>query len=153
LVLDQVSKHDCGVVTAQVRERLAELGAADSNKLILADSRERVREFRNVSLKPNEAECRRATASDDIEEAVEIFAKQCGRTVFCTRGENGILVVDPWSKTSAVVAGYPVSGPIDPVGAGDSTSAGIACGIASGLGLEQAAAFGNLVASITIQKI
>jgi sugar/nucleoside kinase (ribokinase family) len=51
------------------------------------------------------------------------------------------------------VAAYPVSGPIDICGAGDSCSAGIASAIVAGLTHEQAAAFGNLVASITIQQI
>ena len=48
--------------------------------------------------------------------------------------------------------GYPVGGPTDPVGAGDSTSAGIACAAAAGAGFANAAAFGNLVASITVQQ-
>ena len=52
-----------------------------------------------------------------------------------------------------LVPAYPVAGPIDIVGAGDSTSAGIACAIASGASPAEAAAFGNLVASITIQQI
>ena len=51
------------------------------------------------------------------------------------------------------VPAYPVSGPIDIVGAGDSTSAAIACASAAGASLTEAAAFGNLVASITIQQI
>jgi sugar/nucleoside kinase (ribokinase family) len=51
------------------------------------------------------------------------------------------------------VPAYPVSGPIDIVGAGDSTSAGIACALAAGAGLAEAAAFGNLVASVTIRQI
>lgn len=54
---------------------------------------------------------------------------------------------------TAQVPAYPVAGPIDVVGAGDSTSAGIACALAGGATLEEAAAFGNLVASITIQQI
>jgi len=53
----------------------------------------------------------------------------------------------------AEVPAYSVTGPIDPVGAGDSTSAGIACALAAGASLEEAAAFGNLVASITVQQI
>ena len=44
-------------------------------------------------------------------------------------------------------------GPIDIVGAGDSTSAAIACAIAAGASLPEAAAFGNLIASITIQQL
>jgi sugar/nucleoside kinase (ribokinase family) len=51
------------------------------------------------------------------------------------------------------VPAYPVRGPIDPVGAGDSASAGILCALAAGAGLEAAAAFGNLTASITVQQI
>ncbi|HEY2911009.1 MAG TPA: PfkB family carbohydrate kinase, partial [Gemmataceae bacterium] len=39
------------------------------------------------------------------------------------------------------------------VGAGDATSAGIVCARASGASLAEAAAFGCLVASITIQQI
>ena len=44
-------------------------------------------------------------------------------------------------------------GPIDSVGAGDSSSAAMACALASGAKLLEAAAFGNLIASITIQQI
>ena len=51
------------------------------------------------------------------------------------------------------VHGYPVTGPIDPVGAGDSTSAGIAAAWAAGAAPWQAASFGNLVASITVQQL
>ena len=46
IVLDQVSEADCGVVTARVRGRLADLGESDPAKLVLADSRERVGQFR-----------------------------------------------------------------------------------------------------------
>ncbi|MGL4553860.1 MAG: PfkB family carbohydrate kinase, partial [Gemmataceae bacterium] len=44
-------------------------------------------------------------------------------------------------------------GPVDPVGAGDSTTAGILCALAAGLCLTDAAAFGCLVASVTVRKI
>jgi sugar/nucleoside kinase (ribokinase family) len=83
------------------------------------------------------------------------LARAAGRPVFCTRGEQGILLAEPGERevTLREVRGYPVTGPIDPVGAGDSTSAGIVCALAAGANLEQAAAFGNLVASITVQQI
>ena len=51
------------------------------------------------------------------------------------------------------VPAYPVAGPVDVCGAGDSCSAGITCGMVAGLTHEQAAAFGNLVASITVRQI
>jgi sugar/nucleoside kinase (ribokinase family) len=77
------------------------------------------------------------------------------RVVFCTQGENGIIVAHPDNDPipSHHAPAYPVSGSIDIVGAGDSCSAGITSAMVSGLTHEQAAAFGNLVASITIQQI
>jgi rfaE bifunctional protein kinase chain/domain len=160
LVLDQVSEADCGVVTARVRQYLAELGESAPDKLILADSRERIDLFPTVWLKPNQTECVRAvggTASSPgaVESCAGELARCVGRPVFCTCGERGILVVDPRSPAGqpVQVPAYPVCGPIDSVGAGDSTSAGIACALAAGASLAEAAAFGNLVASITIQQI
>jgi len=97
LVLDQVSETDCGVVTARVRDRLRELGEQEPRKLILADSREQIGEFRCVTLKPNQAECRRAVfgpepKSEQTAEAARALASRAGRPVFCTCGERGILL-------------------------------------------------------------
>jgi len=166
VVLDQVSEVDCGVITARVRSRLAELGAEWPGRLILADSRERIGLFRNVSLKPNQRECLAATNEADPAAAAAVLARQAGRPVYCTCGEKGILLAKPplpnppptggggqGGGTAVRVAGYPVSGPTDPVGAGDSTSAGIVCAQAAEATPEQAAAFGCLVASITVQQI
>jgi rfaE bifunctional protein kinase chain/domain len=158
VVLDQVSEPDCGVVTGQVRERLAQLGEARPDKLILADSRERIGLFRSVTLKPNRRECLRAVGaaeSGDLEAAVRQLACQARRPVFCTDGPRGILIGDEQDVQTPLrrVPAYPVSGPIDTVGAGDSTSAGLACALASGATQEHAAAFANLVASITVQQL
>jgi bifunctional ADP-heptose synthase (sugar kinase/adenylyltransferase) len=159
LVLDQVSEADCGVVTARVRECLAETAGHDPAKFVLADSRERIGAFRLVALKPNVAECLQALAASDAagpaewRAQVKRLAVLAGRPVFCTRGEEGILLAESGSADVQLVPGYPVPGPIDPVGAGDSTSAGIACAVAAGLTLAEAAAFGNLVASITVRQI
>jgi len=146
VVLDQVSEPNCGVVTDRVRARLAELAARDPAKFVLADSRERIREFRSVCVKPNERE---AAAYPGGPAA---FARDLGRHVFQTLGERGIDLHPPDGARTHVPA-YPVIGPTDIVGAGDSTSAGIACAVMAGATFEQAAAFGNLVASITIQQI
>jgi sugar/nucleoside kinase (ribokinase family) len=89
---------------------------------------------------------------DDPAACAALLARRAGRPVFCTAGERGIALADP-SGRAAWVPGYPVRGPIDVVGAGDSTSAGIACALAAGASREEAAAFGNLVASITVQQV
>jgi bifunctional ADP-heptose synthase (sugar kinase/adenylyltransferase) len=146
IVLDQVSEPNSGVVTDRVRARLAELAEHDAAKFVVADSRVRIREFRSVCVKPNEREAA-AYPGGPAE-----FAKELGRHVFQTLGERGIDLYSPDGSRSHVPA-YPVTGPTDIVGAGDSTSAGIACAVMAGATFEQAAAFGNLVASITIQQI
>jgi rfaE bifunctional protein kinase chain/domain len=158
VVLDQVSEADCGVVTARTRAELARLGEADPDRFVLADSRERIGLFRSVCLKPNVRECRAALGvrvrdEDAADRAWELM-ERAGRPVFCTAGEQGILLADPRApdRSTKRVPAYPVRGPTDPVGAGDSTSAAIACAVAAGAGLETAAAFGNLVASITVQQ-
>jgi sugar/nucleoside kinase (ribokinase family) len=160
VISDQVSEDECGVITKRVRERLAELGEASPAKLILADSRRRIGLFRSVTLKPNQAECARAIRGDSsgpsaTEACARELARRVGRPVFCTRGEKGALLCDPRRADGkpVEVPAYPVRGPIDVVGAGDSVNAGIACAVAAGASLEQAAAFGNLVASITIQQV
>jgi bifunctional ADP-heptose synthase (sugar kinase/adenylyltransferase) len=158
IVLDQVSEAECGVITTRVRERLAELGDRDPGKFVLADSRERIGLFRNVCVKPNEREFARWPAEwgfphDDPEfDPGSAFQAQIGGVVFLTIGDRGI-VVRTNSGGLSVASAYPVSGPIDICGAGDSCSAGITCAMTAGATPEQAAAFGNLVASITVQQI
>jgi len=145
VVLDQVSEENCGVVTERVRECIAELAETTPTKFVLADSRERIGLFRNVAIKPNEAECARTGLRLDE------LAKRVNRPVFCTRGAGGMLLVDPPREIH--IPAYPVSGPIDIVGAGDSCSAAVVSAVGAGASLEEAAMLGNLVASITIQQI
>ncbi|HEX3151986.1 MAG TPA: PfkB family carbohydrate kinase [Gemmataceae bacterium] len=146
IVLDQVSEPDCGVITRRVRDRIAELAAATPDKFVLADSRENIFHFRNVCVKPNQREAAAYPGGAGA------FARENGRHVFQTLGEEGIdLFAASGDRIHAPA--YPVTGPTDIVGAGDSTSAGIACAVMAGATFEQAAAFGNLVASITIQQL
>jgi bifunctional ADP-heptose synthase (sugar kinase/adenylyltransferase) len=155
VVLDQVSEADCGVVTARVRDELARYAADNPTQFILADSRERIDLFRHVCVKPNRGECLRAAGcGNDLAAAALAVALRVDAVAFCTDGERGTWVAYPEAgRPSERVAAYPVAGPIDPVGAGDSTSAGITCAIAAGASPEEAAAFGNLVASITVRQI
>jgi bifunctional ADP-heptose synthase (sugar kinase/adenylyltransferase) len=163
IISDQVSEAECGVVTTGIRNHLARLGNAEPSKVILADSRERIGLFRSVWTKPNLRECiqstgqtRGARGDEHLgEESVRDLALATGRPVFCTCGGQGILIVDPRTDSSRImeVPAYPVRGPIDIVGAGDSANAAITCGLATGADLDQAASFGCLVASITIQQI
>lgn len=163
VVLDQVNEENWGVVTNAVRERLASLARAYPDKLVLVDSRQRIGRFRCGVLKPNVSECLSALGRDApsaaegiafARDAALALSRQTGRPVFCTVGESGMLTVGFDGPDSVVhVPGYPVSGPIDIVGAGDSATAGILAALLSGASPTEAAALGNLVASITVQQL
>ncbi len=157
IVLDQVSEEDCGVVTVRVRERLAELGAEWPEKFVLADSRDQIGKFRNVCIKPNKVEAEQMFPTFEphaFDIGLKLAVRQF-RAIFCTRGEEGIRLALPENTSDRIhrIPTFPVTGPIDICGAGDSTSAGITSAMVAGFTHEQAAAFGNLVASITIQQL
>jgi rfaE bifunctional protein kinase chain/domain len=162
IVLDQVSEAECGVITAHVRERIISLRQQKPSKFVLADSRERIAGFRCLASKPNRREALLAAgiatgdSSTDLDHSVQFLARCTGSEVFCTDGAEGILLATPQKDdqvNTARIPAYPVRGPIDPVGAGDSASAALACARASGVCATASAAFANLVASITIQQI
>ncbi len=158
IVLDQVSEEGWGVVTPAVRQRLAELADREPRRLIFVDSRAHIGCFRRGVLKPNLHECLGAVgraASDDPKlgrEAALELSRENGQQLYCTMGADGILVVGPQGEPVHVPA-YPVTGPIDIVGAGDSTTSGIVAALLSGATPVEAATVGNLVASITVRQL
>ena len=79
------------------------------------------------------------------------LAARNGRPVYVTLGAEGMLVCT--AEGAAHVPGFPVEGPTDICGAGDSATAGIVSALCAGATYEEAAVFGNLVASITVQQI
>ena len=165
IVGDQMPIENLGVVTNRVREKLCKLGAAFPDKIFFADSRTRIGNYRNVIIKPNRFEAKRAVQSEwrgqevSIEEAKQCavaLAEQTQRTVYVTLGENGILVYHRGEFTH--IPGVSINDEIDPVGAGDSVSAGLVATLCSlhpsqAEASVEAAYVGNLVASITVTKI
>lgn len=165
MVADQVQERGFGVVTDRVRERLAALAARHPDKVFAVDSRTRIGEYRNLILKPNRLEAARALdpAWDgpiDLETTRERgleLSQRSGRPVYVTMGEDGILLCQAAASRGShrviLAPTVPIAGPIDPVGAGDSTAAGIVSALLAGASLAEAAVVGNLVASITVQQL
>lgn len=161
IVGDQMPIENLGVVTNRVRDELCELGMAFPDKIFFVDSRTRIGKYRNVIIKPNRFEAKRAVQPEwdgqevSIEEARQsavTLAEQTQRTVYVTLGENGILVYSEGEFTH--IPGVSIHDEIDPVGAGDSVSAGLATTLCSQVEAPVEAAYiGNLVASITVTKI
>jgi len=160
IVLDQVNEPDWGVVTARVRRQLGELARRSPDKLIFVDSRRQIGLFDYGTLKPNVGECLAALGRPESDknlpgvarEAALELSRRTGRPLFCTLGEKGSLVVRPGFEP-VEVSSYPVHGPVDTVGAGDSSTAGTVASLLAGATPVEAAAMGNLVASITVQQL
>ena len=153
IVVEQVFRA-AGVITFPVQHALQRLATSKPAKIVLVDSRERINAYEDVHLKPNERECLEGVgSSNNVEVAAAVHARRAKRTVFCTLGARGIIVAEPTCDEPTLVPAVPVTGPIDPVGAGDSADAAIACALACGQPALVAAEFANLVASITIQQI
>ncbi|MGL4422804.1 MAG: bifunctional heptose 7-phosphate kinase/heptose 1-phosphate adenyltransferase [Gemmataceae bacterium] len=154
LVLDQVSEAECGVVTEHLLCELPRLVARYPRVRWLADSRERIGLFRNCAIKPNQTEAARALrgvgavpmATDFVE-----LARRVNGTLFGTCGAAGMELIQ--DNTPRFLPAWPVLGPTDTCGAGDSCSAGILAAWAAGWPDAEAAAFRNLVAAITVTKI
>ena len=107
--------------------------------------------YRGLTIKPNqdeaEAACRKLFNRVDylaLREHVQ------APLAIVTHGPKGALLVEKGRETWAETR--PVQNPVDICGAGDSFSAGAACAFAVTRDAEEAARFGNLVASITIMK-
>jgi rfaE bifunctional protein kinase chain/domain len=159
IIADQVEESHLGVVTDHVRMQIAEIAAANPDKVFFADSRASCSAFRNVIIKPNAREAAQCLALPSEDEATlaqlsdmgQQLAVRNARPVYITLGPNGMLVCTEEGATH--VPGVAVEGPLDICGAGDSATAGIVSALCAGASFEEAAFFGNLIASITIQKI
>lgn len=159
VLLDQVSEPGCGVLTTRVRRFLAEQARQRPAQIFLADSRQLIGLFRQVMIKPNQFEAARALGLHGKRPPslrtstaqAQSLSRRTGRPVFLTLGERGMLVAN--SNHVERVDAFRVEGPIDPVGAGDSTSAALVAALSTGAELNEAALIANLTASITIQQL
>ncbi len=161
IVADQVPEHNCGVITDRVRDEIAALARVYSMTLFAADSRERIGLFRDVIIKPNAREATRAlrlragreTELDraGVEACGAELYRRSGKPVFLTVAADGIIVFHAGGPTH--VSACPVHGPVDIVGAGDSTMAGLVAALCAGGSPQEAALVGNLAASVTLHQI
>ena len=151
LISDQAETDDGGVVTAAVRDLLAELAPVYRDKIFLADSRRRAHLFSRVCLKPNLSEAEEASRA--VFGKVDLAGLR-GHTdapvLLVTRGGDGVDVFD--TRGVARVQVRKVEQPVDVCGAGDSFAAGTAAALFLTRDAIRAAEFGHRVAAVTIGK-
>ena len=160
IVGDQMPYDNLGVITDRVREEICRLAIELPEKIFYADSRTRIGRYKNLVIKPNRFEAKRAIEPewagedvniDEVKEIGKTLLSHTGQSLFITVGCSGIVVFD--GDEISHVPGIPVEGQVDPVGAGDSVSAGLVTSLCCGGSYIEAAIIGNLVASITVTKI
>jgi bifunctional ADP-heptose synthase (sugar kinase/adenylyltransferase) len=156
--MDQVDEENCGAVTSTVVAILADRALRWPKVIFWADSRRRIRRFRNVIIKPNQFEAagiesplpEQQVAVDRLCKAVGELRRTTKAPICVTRGTAGILASDP---EPTLIAGVRLQGPTDPTGAGESVTAAAVLALSAGASLAEAALMGNLVASITVQQL
>lgn len=157
IVLDQIVAPEQGVVNVIVRSLLCDLAEQHPEKLIFIDSRANLGRFQRGTLKGNLSEVAGRVAPDEspvaaATSAAAALCRKTGRPTFCTLGERGILVARPGEEPT-LVPGVKVAGPVDIVGAGDAATSAMVASLLAGADEWEAAAVGNLLASITVQQI
>ncbi len=149
-----------GVISTRVTAGLLKLALQQPKKPFVADSRERIGEFRQLILKPNDAEAAQLFFPDRNIATIELFNlsqaaishnQQTGQPIIITRGEQGCLVVA--DGECVTLPGVHVPAPVDPVGAGDAFLASFTAAISSGATPLEAACLANLSAAVTVTKI
>jgi bifunctional ADP-heptose synthase (sugar kinase/adenylyltransferase) len=162
IISDQLACDGYGVITARVRDALAEIGSEYPNLVLYADSRAFINTFRNVIIKCNNLEAVKlfypggeaAADLDHVKECLHKLSAHSGRQVFISCGSRGVMTQGAGGQPVLIPAPLlPAGTKIDIVGAGDACTSGIVSALCCGATNEEAAFVGNLVASITIQVI
>ncbi len=159
ILLDQLTLEDTGVVTAPVREAAARLANAHPELVVLADSRAFLHKFRDISIKCNDQEAAALTGGQakgefDLEgvyASLRTLQQRTHRPAFVTCNRHGIAVMAQGQPLLVPAVKQP--GPIDVVGAGDASTAGLVSALCAGASPQEAAAFANLCAGVTVRKL
>ena len=158
IFLDQVDVRETGVVSAKVLDALETVIKSGPNRVILADSRRRLKDFPRCGFKVNRKEFCAMTKLpldcllEDLKEKAVSIARKQSRRVFVTLSEEGILGAEPDGTVEHVPA-VPVHGPIDIVGAGDAVIANLASSLAGGGTMRESLEMASAAASIVIHQL
>lgn len=150
-----------GISTSRTIEGLNAVIARHPDCRFIVDSRDRPELYKGAMVKINAREAARVAGqpcdlgdvigADRAREYAATLFERFGKTVFVTRGEHGLLVVDETGIEA--VPGIHIAERCDPVGAGDTTVAALAAVLGSGGSALTAAQVANMAASVTVRKL
>ena len=142
-----------GCVTEAVRSRICALGEAGLT--VIVDSRDRIGLYSDVIVKPNEIEAARVfkgkVKATDFERLAKALEVRTGRPAIVTAGEKGCCVSENGRVTH--VPACSVTREIDFCGAGDTFLSAMACTVAAGFSLVDAATVACCASAVTIRKL
>jgi rfaE bifunctional protein kinase chain/domain len=141
--------------------RANELFEKYTDKIVVLDSRHFNTKFRNVYRKANEIETAvlnglDANPQDYIsfseirKHGTQVYERD-QKPIFVTCGARGIISIDASGITE--IPGVQLLKKLDTVGAGDTTISALTLCLAAGIPPSEAAAFANLAAAVTVQKL
>jgi rfaE bifunctional protein kinase chain/domain len=143
------------------RQRLEQIITRHPNLTFIVDSRGYHGAYPKAIHKLNEREVMRACgislqANEEVpfEDLLKQSRQLCSRwesPLVVTRGAHGCLIVS--DDGFQQIFGLQLAGRLDPVGAGDTFSSGLAATISAGANLATAAAVANIAAAVTAQKL
>lgn len=132
-----------------------------NEKIVLVDSRHYNAGFRNVYRKTNEIEIAALNGLDvspqdyvsfqDVEKYGSRVYAQFEKPVFVTCGARGMVCTDDSGVTE--IPGIQLLKKLDTVGAGDTVISALTLCLATGIPPPESAAFANLAAAVTVQKL
>ncbi|MEO6740520.1 MAG: PfkB family carbohydrate kinase [Chthoniobacteraceae bacterium] len=157
IVMDQVDIAETGVVTQRIREAVGEISHVRPTLPVLADCRRGLAGWPACIWKMNARELSLlagVSESDDeaMRNATGQLARSNHRAVFVTMAGDGILGAGDLGTTARVPT-FPIRGPIDIVGAGDSVSANLTMALAAGGTISEAMEIAMAAASIVIHQV
>ncbi len=151
-----VSDYHKGFITERFGRGLV-LCALEMKKIIVVDTKpEHFDFFTNATvIKPNKIEAekvwgRNIATNDDAAAAGLFLQKHLSSPILMTRGSDGMTIIDGNEVTHLPSMGREV---FDVTGAGDTVTAVLALGLASGMSLTDAAIIANYAAAIVIGKM
>ena len=151
IVADQAETDQGGVVTPRLREAVCQRALARPGQIFVADSRRRIRRFRNVIATPNESEAALACIEEfGVADFGRLHRLIGGRALVVSAGGAGAWLVD--DRGSRLLRSRAAGDVVDVCGAGDSLAAGLALALVSGARIESALRFGIIVAGVTVTK-
>ncbi|WP_082662159.1 PfkB family carbohydrate kinase [Terracidiphilus gabretensis] len=143
------------------RHRLAQLIERYPQLIFIVDSRGYHDSYPKAIHKLNEHEIMRASGKpvdahetvllEDLIQQAPLLCERWNSPLIVTRGERGCIIAAGGEVSR--VYGLQLSGPLDPVGAGDTFCAALMACISAGAGLASAAFVANIAAAVTVQKL